>query len=96
MHIYKYGRTRAVQLREKRLYIVFPRFRGKGSSDLRKEEGADRGTTLVRCVSRKFERDDKGIGGRLFFAGGGGGGFDSSCVASGEKQRDTFFAILPR
>lgn len=27
---------------------------------------------------------------------GGGGGFDSSCVASGEKQRDTFFAILPR
>lgn len=54
------------------MYIVFPRFRGKGSSDLRKEEGADRGTTLVRCVSRKFERDDKGIGGRLFFAGGGG------------------------
>lgn len=77
------------------MYIVFPRFRGKGSSDLRKEEGADRGTTLVRCVSRKFERDDKGIGGRLFFAGGGGG-FDSSCVASGKKQRDTFFAILPR
>lgn len=23
-------------------------------------------------------------------------GFDSSCVASGEKQRDTFFAILPQ
>lgn len=23
-------------------------------------------------------------------------GFDSSCVASGEKQRDTFFTILPR